>query len=411
MLRLLRAAVFLTLTTACVELALRAFPTAIPTNFLKRFERGLRLEIAQRRHLPNESQTRLLPRDDGGPPIRLFLPFSRVPFEYEDTGESGEMIMDALGFCNAREDKAERDSISLLAIGDSFTVCHPPAPGAAWPSQLGRHLGVTAYNLGRGGYGPYEYVQILRAIGVTKKPSTVVMLVYEGNDLRDSLRYWAYRAGSPNERARLAERASLRALAVDPARYLANPLGRHSYAYNLAVVCTTKAVSTLIEQSINDGSARADFRYWLEFAGSSVRMNVRNTDEDEARIAIAFARGEVDFDALGGALASYAALARSHAFLPVVAYAPSAHTAYARFVRFDDPSVGRALSEFSEAQREYLDARTHELGLEFVDLTPELQAAAARDRDVRLLYFPINLHFSPAGHEVVADVLARFMER
>ena len=44
--------------------------------------------------------------------------------------------------------------------------------------------------MGVGGIGPYEYVQVLKQFGLQRRPRIVIMNIYEGNDLRDTLRYW-----------------------------------------------------------------------------------------------------------------------------------------------------------------------------------------------------------------------------
>jgi lysophospholipase L1-like esterase len=400
----------LAIAFATLECGLRVVPSAVPESALKRFERGVRLEIARRRGLPNESQTYELERDDGGPPLRLFLPNERVRFEFEDTGESGEMAMDGLGFCNAAEDDYHREKIQVIAIGDSFTICYPPAPGLAWPSVLGRKAHLSAYNLGRGGVGPYEYVQLLKRFGLAKQPDVVVMQIYEGNDLRDALFYQRFRAASPSEQAAFPERASRAVYSVDPAPALSNPFGRHSYAFNLAVVTAARSLSKLKDRVSGEPDARIDFHYRVRLAdGSAVPMNVRNSDRDEVHAARALRAGEASLGAFDEALGAFAALAEEHGFLPLVTYAPSAHTAYADTVEFADPALGEILPWFSAEQRAHLRARLEAHGIPFLDLTPALQAAAREGGAAELLYYPINIHYTPRGHEVAARAVADWL--
>jgi hypothetical protein len=46
--------------------------------------------------------------------------------------------------------------------------------------------------------------------------------------------------------------------------------------------------------------------------------------------------------------------------------------------------------------------------LEVIDLLPGLQSAA---RENPRLYFPVNLHWTAAGHRVVADILLTELDR
>jgi lysophospholipase L1-like esterase len=399
-------AIVVLLTGLGVEVGFRVAPGLIPESLLKRFESHVRLEIAKRRFLPNESQTWVPVRSDDGPPIKLFQPGSEIEWDFPDTGERGRTRMDDLGFCNAPEDDPNRDHIAIIAVGDSFTACHAPAPAKSWPSLLGRALGTSAYNLGRGGYGPYEYLQLLRLFGLAKHPDYVVMQIYEGNDLRDAARYYDYVAASPAERRLFLDRAGWNPLRFEPARWLDNPVGRHSYAYDFAVVGSAAGLSSLVDSLAREPGRKIDFHYAVNLPTGRVAMNTQNNDQDEVRAARDLAAGRLQATLYDGAVDGFAALAREHGFVPVLAYAPAAYTAYAEFVEFADPSLANLMTAFSRTQREHLRARAAADGLVFVDLTPALQAAVREPGQRELLYFPINVHYAPAGQQVVADAIA-----
>ena len=69
--------------------------------------------------------------------------------------------------------------------------------------------------------------------------------------------------------------------------------------------------------------------------------------------------------------------------------------------------VAAPLAGYSRRLRDYFARSADELGFLFVDATPAMQAAAAGNRRADLLYFPTNLHYTPAGHRVLADQIAR----
>ena len=400
------AAIVVLLTFTGMEAGFRIAPGLIPESLLKRFETHVRLEVAERRFLPNESQTWVPTRTDDGPPIKLFKPHSEIQWDFVDTGETGRMRMDDLGFCNAPEDDPNRDHVDLIAIGDSFTACHAPDPRLTWPSVLGRTLGMSAYNLGRGGYGPYEYLQLLRLFGLAKTPRVVVMLIYEGNDLRDAARYFDYVAASPDERRLFLDRAGWKPLRYEPARWLDNPLGRHSYAFDFAVVGVASVASDAVDGIKGTGERKVDLHYTLAYPDGPLAMTTQNNDQDEVRTARDVAAGMLSFDAFDRALDDLAALARAHGFRAVVAYAPAAYTAYAGRVAFADAGVAAPLADFSRRQRDHLRDACDARGLAFVDLTPTMQAETQRRGRDDLLYFPINVHFTPAGHRVAAEAIA-----
>src|SRR5262249_15195425 len=94
-------------------------------------------------------------------------------------------------------------------------------------------------------------------------------------------------------------------------------------------------------------------------------------------------------------------------FLPVVIYTPTAGTTYDKFIEYHDLSWASVMRESSRMQREYIAKTCAELGLAFVDLTAEFQAAAANLEDKDMLFLVYDLHLSPMGHRVTADVLAK----
>lgn len=394
------------ITLAGIEIGFRIAPGLIPEDWLKRFEPHARRAIAVRRFLPNESQTWEPARSDGGPPIKLFNSGSEIEYDFVDTGERGRMHMDRLGFCNAPGDDPDRPRIPLIAIGDSFTACHAPAPEKTWPSVLGRLLEVASYDLGRGGYGPYEYLELLRLFGLDKSPAVVVMQIYEGNDLRDAARFFDYRAASPAEQRRFLERAGWNPLRYEPAAWLDNALGRRSWAYDFVVVGSAVGASSLVDTLSATKQRKIDLHYTLDFPEGAVAMNVQNNDQDEVRTARDLAAGTLKVELFDLALDRFATLAREHGFVGVVAYAPAAYTAYAEFATFKDPSVATPLATMSRAQREHLGTAVTERGLAFIDLTAALQAEARQRRGSDLLYYPINVHYTPSGQQVVAKTMA-----
>ena len=371
------------------ELLLRLVPSLIGEAALVRFPQPLRGLVAKRLELPTNDDTVEIPtegRVDHGPALRHMAPntiFNR-PLDPEDAaaGALARMTMDSNGFCNPR-DKARRESAEIITLGDSFTFCHAVRAedaAAAKIEELSHH---TTYNLGVGGTGPYDYVEYLRNYGLKLKPRVVVMNLYEGNDLRDTLRYRDFiRTGR--------ERDGRRITFADRAVSLSYVLSFLSAEY--------ASISAAVSQKY-----RTDFRYVVRVQGKPVPMNVANSDPDEALSARSLLHHEIDMDGLLPPLQYLAELGKEHDFKPLVTYIPSLYTAYQDSVVFNDPNLGRDVQAFSKIQRQWLKASTARLGLDFLDLTPALQNAAQTGP---LLYYPANVHLTPKGHLVVAETTA-----
>ncbi len=60
---------------------------------------------------------------------------------------------------------------------------------------------------------------------------------------------------------------------------------------------------------------------------------------------------------------------------------------------------------YSQQIRNYLAAQAGQLGIQFIDMTPGLQAKAKETPGAGPLYFPVNVHFTRAGNATVADLL------
>lgn len=389
-----------------IEVGLRLLPHLIPLTLLKEFQEDVRLTIAQRLHLPNYSQVWTLPRDDGGPVLRLFQPFTRLDFEFGDRHEYVPIQLDAQGFCNPPENSYDLKEIDIIVVGDSFTWCFGLELQAMWGSRLATFTGLSAYTIGRGYTGPYEYLQLLKRFGLPKRPKFVVFNIYEGNDLRDSVWYHRYvKATAAGE--------VLYATADDgnsAPHLLNNVLGRHSYAINFLVTGLGKAyelVKTALLPALGGRvPARINFRYRLNFAEGAVPFNLYNADRDEVRHAHWLRMGMISLEDFTAALTQFVALSRAHGFTPIVSYSPSAYTAYADFVEFEDTVLSDLMPWYSRTQREFFRHKAEELGYVFVDTTPDLQAAASALQGATLLYYPGNVHFTAAGNRVVAEVLA-----
>jgi len=401
----------LAILVAGVEFSLRLLPQVIPLPLLQHFQPDLRTRIAEARDLPTRNDAIAMERDDGGPLLRRYRPLTEVTWAFRDEGAVQSIVTDELGFCNPPENSYQRPQIDIIAIGDSFTWCHTVPPADAWPAVLARLSGESVYNLGMPSIGLYEYLVILRRFGLAKQPQVVVMNVYEGNDLRDAMWYWAYRNGRGEP---AAERAC--------DGFVCRTLGSRSYVYNLLAASYIEYLQPRFARRDPPPDAAFDaidtselrFYYTLEFDDREIPFNLRNADRDEIALATALAEGALSPQMFDAALQSFVELAAAHDFIPVVTYTPSAHTAYAGYVRFEQPAVAPLLAAMSARLRDYFQASASRLGFYFLDLTGPLQTVIAEQgprRSEQLLYYPASIHFSVLGNRRVAEIIEGFLQQ
>jgi hypothetical protein len=382
-----------------LEIGLRLMPQAISPRLLILFEPDLRAQIAGGSFMVRSDFVEL-ERDDQGPPLYVRKPQTRI-VSVDERGPDSQQRTDELGFCNPAGSYQKQDVIALVAIGDSFTWCHDVKTTQGWVYRLGERAGLASYNLGRGGSGPYEYLQVLKRFGLAKRPRIVVFNLYAGNDLRDADYYWEYR----QEFERTGRPPSEEPTPVLP-EIINGPIGRHSYALNFTLAFATRVWEHHVTDRERSG---IDFRYTLELGAESVPFNVESRDEDEVVYARRMNEARVSLALWDNALRALGELAREHGFAAVVTYTPSAHTTYGVRVRFSDPELAPVLETLNQAQRAFLAERAGELGYAFHDLTPALREAASEDDGGALLYDPLTIHLTPRGHEVIAESLAQFL--
>ncbi len=410
------------ITLGIIEAMLRIFPGIIPLVLLAEFNSETSTEIAERLDLPNQLNRQLVVRDDGGPSLWVYAPGQVVTNRFRDQGTVNRVVMDGRGFCNPPEKGQEDFQAKVLAVGDSFTWCTTVHPEDTWPNLLSDILSTTTYNLGQPFIGLYEYLQYLKVFGLSMNANTVVMNVYEGNDLRDAWGYHKYRSETSDVAAgplvseettkhRVPLETSLKSLYST----ISSSAARHSYSINLLVASaklTFASFKNQLAQLLDESMETIDFRYTLDFGDEEVPFNIENTDLDEVFHARALWDGTVMLaDMFDAALRDFVDLSRNKGFAPVVTYSPSAYTTYGEYVRFSDPDLEPIMRAYSKMQRDYFSNSADRFGYLFIDLTPALQEAAGSLRADELLYFPTNVHYSATGHRVVANAIAHALTR
>lgn len=372
-----------------LEAALRVFPSLISVPLLAHFPAPLRHHIADRLGYGSVNDYAVITteeRADHGPPIYHPAPNStfisaRDPADLE-AGATETTKMDAKGFCNPPE-KAAKTNVDVVVLGDSFVACTGVEAADASASSLEELSRLSTYNMGVAGVGLHEYVELLRRYGLPLEPRVVILNIYEGNDLRDAVRYQNFLKSGRDRR--------------DSDAATENALSK-SYALSLLHA----AQQWLLRDQIKwlfDSDRDINYRYTARSQGTVIPLNVTNQDRGEVRDARRLMNGEISLDLWTQPLAAFKDLAASNGFIGIVSYTPSMHTAYAHTAVFEDRNTGEAVGAMSTLQRDWLAKKAAELGLAYVDLTAAFQKAADEGP---LTHFPANVHLTPYGHRVSA---------
>jgi hypothetical protein len=284
-----------------------------------------------------------------------------------------DLSYDSNGFRNERD----LDRADVVVLGDSYVEAVETPSAQLFTTLLAGSSGQVVANLGLSGYGPQQEAATLRRHGAALHPSTVFWVFYEGNDLKDARVY-------EELRGELA-----RGLRTKPSR-----------AERLLATNVLDALYRLVCHP--PPSAQAEKRYGT-FTGADkppVRVYFVDpcdalTEQDEEGLAI-----------FGRALREGYEIARREGFRLVLVYAPS------KFRVLADATAFPPQTECLDWERNDLPRRVRALVAEsspngaFLDLTAALAAPVAAGR---LTFLPDDTHWTPLGHEVVAQAILDFL--
>ena len=82
--------------------------------------------------------------------------------------------------------KTDLEKYDVVALGDSFAEGSRVSDNQVWSARLAKKTKSTVYNLGMSAGHPGTYLETLKKFGLALSPKTVICLLYEGNDFRDS---------------------------------------------------------------------------------------------------------------------------------------------------------------------------------------------------------------------------------
>jgi lysophospholipase L1-like esterase len=335
---------------------------------------------------------------------------------------------DAEGFRNP----AVRDRVEIAALGDSFTDAMTMAGEASWPARLEGVLGVPVQNYGTAGFGPQQELLALKEFVAPRRPHTVVLAFFAGNDIFDAEAFDIFqRSGGTVKRPQPGWRISS-VISRAESWFVVSALragGRGLATRDVALAAEPVHVPQvdLPQVDVTDAPALAFDRGWFDLPVSGRRLrwafmppylNTLNFSRQD----LAARRGwRLTSDAIremqtvsasfGAQFVVMFVPFKSQAYLPLAQAAMSRDDLAAAFrfylERFGSTiDVDRMLAN-RLAQNQLMKQLCAEAGIPFLDTTPTLTARAASGENV---YFPDESHLNELGEALIADTLAAFLK-
>lgn len=289
--------------------------------------------------------------DEGG---KSYYPVSTVSLGYENTG--------------FRDDGIVGDTFAVV-VGDSFTSCAVVSMEKCWVEILEQQSGRDFANLGVISYGPQQTQRMLIKYGLSLEPDLILWVFY-ANDLDDAWRFDQF--GKAEAKEGKFWQSPIRSwLVQNSASYevLAFFWYNRRFFYNLA---------------IRDGETiplESNLVWWQTVTDPEIPtfmegFNLTQTAILEARRQTRARLGEAEF---------------------VIVIIPTREQIY-----YTDTILQAQLDALNETVINF--AQQHDITV--IDLTPAMREAV---QDGSFIYFRHDIHLNPKGHEIVAELLERYL--
>ena len=324
------------------------------------------------------------------------------------------LTADKRGFRN----KTDLEKYDIVVLGDSFTEGSNVPDDEGWAVLLEQKSKRTVYNLGMGGGSPVTYLETLKKFGPALSPKTVLCMLYEGNDFRDSnfqredtfgRRLGNYFKNSPLRRAfinfliyRLGSKDN------DP------PKDSVATGNTPAGADTTlvKALSWL-PVAVPEGP---DAKYYA-FTVKSLLVHLDKRDaflhsKGCQKTFVKIGQIKEVCDAENIRLIIVYAPDKPHVLLPLIRYkvSPEDLRAFLALKTNNLPPVHKLMDTVlahAEIEESVVKEFCQQESIEFVSLAESLRKSITLGQQI---YFTYDDHWTPIGHEVAANTISHYLD-
>jgi PAS domain S-box-containing protein len=298
---------------------------------------------------------------------------------------------DAEGFRNP----SDSSSADVVVIGSSFTEYGVEVEDT-YAARLNRKLdGQEVVNLGKAGYGPFQYLTALEQYGIKKKPKYVIFAFYAPGDVDGYLVDWLT--------GRVNTGVANRSIAF----------GGFFPRYRVALEQTGRMLSSGAWTSLQLGLQRIVGTEFVHPDVAILRLPGKATkkivfSDRHSRRSPDDLLSSPEWRAFEKILTHFKRASEQHRFVPVLLYIPPATEIYAEYSTHESGANWQGVRDSyvatSGSNEEAARRLAAKLGIELISLLPAYREAA---RQGELLYYLLDSHWNSAGREIAAEATAQ----
>ena len=295
----------------------------------------------------------------------------------------------------------------IVLIGDSYVEIGE-TDQLTLTEQLTRISGLSTFNLGRGWYGPFQYLELFKQYAPRLTPRYAVLCFFDGNDAEDTDQYLRWQRGDRYYHFVIGENVLSRYFVAlrDSYDFLIQQgklVAEGSDSTSQAGIPAEAAPAASMQAKRLSSDVHPDLGL-IAVQDRLIPMQVKYWNRPLTAQQLL---ESAEWQAIGRVLKDFQRLAAQNGIIPAVLFIPKKAEVYGAFF---SPQSGRnflhRLGEHMRFKHNSHDAflvLAEQAGIRVVDLLPVFRTLAGEGR---LLYYPFDTHWNPAGRRTAAEALS-----
>jgi hypothetical protein len=310
-----------------------------------------------------------------------------------------EWTLDENGF-RAQSSKTQSD---IVVIGDSYMEYGHTDDDTFVGRLVTKVPALSAVNLGKAGYGPPQYVEVLKRFGLKYKPKYALLSFFEGNDIDDTKKYSAWKRGELKRSDDLLYQT---------------PQDSFMTRYWLAAGATQAFIKNTISREVVNALIYMGVRgYTFNIHPDLALLNLGKDKSEKVlfveRLSLESPEEllkKQEWQELKLMLAEFKNICEKDHIVPLILYIPTGAHIYASYSSDDSGKNWLQIRDQQINARKNIEGAMQrlieDLTIEMISLTPVFEDGAKQGK---LLYYNLDPHWNSEGREIAATLVANYL--